>query len=67
MAKAERFIQSAFKKGACAQASPISAHRAAELPTSRHRYNRHRPHGGLKSQTPISRLRLSKNLLTLHG
>lgn len=32
-----------------------------------HRYNWHRPHGSLKSETPISRLGLTEdNLLRLH-
>lgn len=32
------------------------------------RYNWHRPHGGIKSQTPISRLGLTEdNLLRLHN
>ncbi len=34
---------------------------AEELAIWLHRYNWHRPHGGIKSQTPISRLGLSKN------
>jgi len=37
------------------------------LPAWLHRYNWHRPHGGIKLQTPISRLGLPEdNLLTLH-
>ncbi|MDF3233358.1 IS481 family transposase, partial [Mesorhizobium sp. M2A.F.Ca.ET.037.01.1.1] len=43
-------------------------HRAAELPVWLHRYNWHRPHGSLKSKTPISRLALTEdNLLRLHS
>jgi transposase InsO family protein len=65
--KAERFIQSALREWAYAQAYPTSAHRTAALPVWLHRYNWHRPHGGIKSQTPISRLGLSEdNLLRLH-
>ena len=65
--KAERFIQTALREWAYAQAYPSSDHRAAELPRWLHRYNWHRPHGGIKSQTPISRLDLSEdNLLRLH-
>jgi len=65
--KAERFIQSALREWAYAQAYPTSDQRAAELPAWLHRYNWHRPHGGIKSQTPISRLGLSEdNLLRLH-
>jgi transposase InsO family protein len=66
--KAERFIQSALREWAYAQAYPTSDQRAAELPAWLHRYNWHRPHGGIKSQTPISRLGLSEdNLLRLHN
>ncbi|MED5537836.1 MAG: IS481 family transposase, partial [Pseudomonadota bacterium] len=44
-----------------------SDRRAAELPFWLHRYNWHRPHGGIKLQTPISRIGLSEdNLLSLH-
>ena len=65
--KAERFIQTALREWAYAQAYPTSDHRAIELPFWLHRYNWHRPHGGIKSQTPISRLALSEdNLLRLH-
>ena len=65
--KAERFIQTALREWAYAQAYPTSQRRAEELPFWLHRYNWHRPHGGIKSQTPISRLRLSEdNLLRLH-
>jgi transposase InsO family protein len=66
--KAERFIQSALREWAYAQPYPTSAHRTAQLPAWLHRYNWHRPHGGLKAQTPISRLGLSQdNLLRLHS
>ena len=66
--KAERFIQTALREWAYAQAYPTSHRRAEELPTWLHRYNWHRPHAGIKSQTPISRLRLSEdNLLRLHS
>ncbi|MFN3583704.1 IS481 family transposase [Phenylobacterium sp.] len=66
--KAERFIQTALREWAYAQAYPTSAHRAVELPLWLHRYNWHRPHGGIKSQTPISRLGLDRdNLLRLHS
>jgi transposase InsO family protein len=65
--KAERFIQTALREWAYAQAYPSSAHRAVELPLWLHRYNWHRPHAGIKSQTPISRLGLDRdNLLRLH-
>jgi len=66
--KAERFIQTSLREWAYAQAYPSSAHRAVELPLWLHRYNWHRPHGGIKSQTPISRLGLDRdNLLSLHS
>jgi transposase InsO family protein len=65
--KAERFIQTALREWAYAQAYPNSDRRAAELPIWLHRYNWHRPHGSLKSQPPISRLALTQdNLLRLH-
>jgi transposase InsO family protein len=66
--KAERFIQTALREWAYAQAYPTSERRAEELPIWLHRYNWHRPHGGIKSKTPISRLGLSEdNLLRLHS
>lgn len=65
--KAERFIQTALREWAYAIAYPNSACRAGELPVWLHRYNWHRPHGSLKSKTPISRLGLTTdNLLRLH-
>jgi transposase InsO family protein len=65
--KAERFIQTALREWAYAQAYPTSDRRAEELPFWLHRYNWHRPHGSLKSKPPISRLALTEdNLLRLH-
>ena len=65
--KAERFIQTALREWAYAQAYPSSDRRAEELPVWLHRYNWHRPHGSLKSRPPISRLGLPEdNLLRLH-
>jgi transposase InsO family protein len=65
--KAERFVQTALREWANAQAYPTSDRRADELPVWLHRYNWHRPHGGIKSKTPISRLALTEgNLLRLH-
>ena len=65
--KAERFIQTALREWAYAQAYPTSERRAEELPIWLHRYNWHRPHGSLKSKPPISRLALAEdNLLRLH-
>jgi transposase InsO family protein len=66
--KAERFIQTALREWAYAQAYPSSDRRALELPVWLHRYNWHRPHGSLKSKPPISRLALDRdNLLRLHS
>ena len=65
--KAERFIQTSLREWAYARAYPTSQHRAEELPIWLHQYNWHRPHGGIKLQTPISRLGLTENnLLMLH-
>jgi hypothetical protein len=47
--KAARFIQTALREWACAQAYQNSAQRTAEL-------NWHRPYGSLKAKAPISRL-----------
>jgi transposase InsO family protein len=66
--KAERFIQTALREWAYAQAYPTSDRRGEELPIWLHRYNWHPPHGGIKSKTPISRLALTEdNLLRLHS
>jgi transposase InsO family protein len=66
--KAERFIQTALREWAYAKAYERSDQRGADLPIWLHRYNWHRPHGGLKSQTPISRLGLTEdNVLRLHS
>ena len=66
--KAERFIQTALREWAYAQAYPNSDRRAAELPIWLHRYNWHRPHSAIKSKPPISRLDLTEdNLLRLHN
>ena len=63
--KAERFIQTALRDWAYAQKYQSSDRRAAELPFWLRRYNWHRPPpGGIKLQTPISRLaQLSDRLL----
>lgn len=66
--KAERFIQSALREWAYAQAYDHSDLRNLELPRWLHRYNWHRPHGSLNQKTPISRLGLAEdNLLRLHS
>lgn len=65
--KAERFIQTALREWAYAQAYRHSDQRTAELPIWLHRYNWHRPHGGIDDKIPISRLGLAgNNLLRLH-
>lgn len=64
--KAERFIQTALRKWAYARAYQTSDQRAADLLLWSHLYNRHRPHGGIKDQTPFSRLgKNHDNLLRL--
>lgn len=61
--KAERFIQSALREWAYANSND----RRAALPVWNHFYNWHRPHHGIDSQPPLSRISKSrKNLLTLH-
>ena len=66
--KAERFIQTALREWAYAIAYPTSDQRAHQLPLWLHAYNWHRPHGGIKHKTPISRLNLTEdNLLRLHS
>lgn len=65
--KAERFIQTSLREWAYARAYNTSLERTAELPRWLHRYNWHRPHGGISSKPPISRLGLAEdNLLRLH-
>ena len=66
--KAERFIQTCLREWAYARAYNTSDERAADLPLWTHMYNWHRPHGGIKDHTPISRLGLNRdNLLRLHS
>lgn len=66
--KAERFIQTSLREWAYARAYETSEQRARELPLWIHRYNWHRPHGGIKGKTPISKLDLAEdNLLRLHS
>ena len=65
--KAERFIQTALREWAYARAYQTSTQRAQDLPLWTHRYNWHRPHSGIKQQTPIGRLKLNQsNLLRFH-
>lgn len=66
--KAERFVQTALREWAYVRAYETSDQRANGLPIWMHRYNWHRPHGGINSMTPISRLGLTEdNLLRLHS
>ena len=65
--KAERFIQTCLREWAYAEAYPTSDERTSALRSWLHHYNWHRPHTALKSNPPISRLRLKENnLLTLN-
>ena len=65
--KAERFIQTALREWAYARAYQTSDQRKHHLPDWTHMYNWHRPHGGIGSKPPISRLGLTPdNLLRLH-
>ena len=64
----ERFVRTSLREWAYALAYCASEERAAELPLSLHRYNWHRPHGGIGSKPPISRLSLTgDNVLRLHS
>jgi transposase InsO family protein len=66
--KAERFVQTSLREWAYARAYETSEDRAAQLPGWLHRYNWHRPHGGIGAKPPISRLALTQNnLLRLHN
>jgi transposase InsO family protein len=66
--KAERFIKTALNEWAYARAYQTSDQRARHLPDWLHSYNWHRPHGGIGSKPPISRLGLTgDNLLRLHS
>ena len=54
--KAERFIQTALREWAYANAYPTSNHRIADMPAWLHWYNHHRPHAGINASTPATRL-----------
>jgi hypothetical protein len=57
-----------LRECAYAKAYPTSDRRIQQLPVWLHQYNSHRPHGGINSQTSISRLGLTEdNLLRLHS
>jgi len=65
--KAERFIQTALREWAYARTYQDSAEREVQLEYWLHDYNFHRPHSGIKLQTPASRAGLNRNnLLSLH-
>jgi transposase InsO family protein len=65
--KAERFIQTALREWAYAKPYETSGKRADALPQWTHRYNWHRPHGGIGDISPISRIGLNQdNLLSVH-
>jgi transposase InsO family protein len=66
--KAERFIQTCLREWAYARSYRNSDQRAEQLDQWLHDYNFHRPHSGIKLQTPASRARLNRNnLLSLHS
>jgi transposase InsO family protein len=66
--KAERFIQTSLREWAYARAYTSSQQRTDELQKWMHQYNWHRPHSGIGSSTPISRLQIDRNnLLRLHS
>ena len=66
--KVERFIQTSLREWAYAYAYQNSGERKGQLPTWLHRYNWHRPHGGIGDRTPISRLGLTENnVLRFHS
>jgi transposase InsO family protein len=65
--KAERFIQSALREWAYGIPYQHSTERTTMLQRWTHHYNWHRPHQGIGSIAPMSRLnRTRNNLLTLH-
>lgn len=65
--KAERWIQTALREWAYAQAYQSSEHRARHLTPWLHHYNRHRPHASLGYQPPMSRCPALNNLVGLHS
>jgi transposase InsO family protein len=66
--KAERFVQTSLREWAYAKAYLHSDARAAERRIWLHRYNWHRPHSGIGTKKPISRLPLTNdNVLRLHS
>jgi len=65
--KAERFIQSALREWAYGFVYEHSDRRATMMNHWLHHYNWHRPHHGKGAKTPISRLKISNNLLKDHS
>jgi transposase InsO family protein len=66
--KAERFIQSALREWAYGFVYQHSDQRTVMLDQWTHHYNWHRPHSGIGSHAPMSRLKTSEyNLLQLHS
>ncbi|WP_407695529.1 integrase core domain-containing protein [Sphingomonas psychrotolerans] len=61
--KAERFIQTALRVGLRKGLAQLRCSRRAELQLWLHRDNWHRPHGGIKHLTPITRFGLAENNL----
>ncbi len=66
--KAERFIKTSLNEWAYARAYTSSQQRTDELAPWLHQYNWHRPHSGIGSVPPITRLALDRNnLWRLHS
>ncbi len=65
--KAERFIQTALREWAYAQAYESSRQRAQHLPLWLHQYNWHRPHASIQYLPPISRIHALNSLVGLHS
>jgi transposase InsO family protein len=61
--KAERFIKTSLNEWAYARTYTSSQQRTDQLARWLHHYNWHRPHSGIGSVPPISRLRFDRNNL----
>ena len=65
--KAERLVQTSLREWAMREPTTHLDQRAANC-VWLHRYNWHRPHGGIGAKPPISRIALTKdNVLRLHS
>ena len=65
--KAERFIQTLIREWAYARSYRSSVERQRRLNPWLHRYNWHRPHGGIGYHSPMSRIAPGmNNLLSIH-